>query len=313
MNNETENNVKDKKPSKRTYIIAAVCFVLLLIGALIVASLNQEPKPDPESEKIIRQAASGQLQKNLNELTEEDLATIEVLYLNGKELCDFKMLEKLTNLQQLRLSALRYPENAIPEWMKILAKLGIFDINKRFALDLSPLKKLQNLQSLTIVSTQIKNYKPLFSLKKLQRLNLSMRSKDDHGMIADLVPIKELINLQSLELSFTNISDLEPIKEFKYLQLLDLYETQVSDLEPIKNLSNLQYLDISGTQVSNIEHLRGLTKLQRMNLIGTPVSDLESLKNLTQLKTLVINNCKNITDQQVEDLQKALPNLKIIR
>ena len=49
--------------------------------------------------------------------------------------------------------------------------------------------------------------------------------------------------------------------------------------------------------------------------LGLPpfVSDLEPIKKLPYLQTLTLYNSKNITNEQVEDLQKALPNLKIER
>ena len=49
------------------------------------------------------------------------------------------------------------------------------------------------------------------------------------------------------------------------------------------------------------------------DLDDTQVIDLEPIRNLINLKQLFLRNCKNITDEQVEDLQKALPNLEIKR
>ena len=67
------------------------------------------------------------------------------------------------------------------------------------------------------------------------------------------------------------------------------------------------------TDVSNIEPLKKLTNLQELIIDGSEVSDLRALMGLKNLKRLHIGDCKNITDQQVEELQKALPNLKIQR
>ena len=56
-----------------------------------------------------------------------------------------------------------------------------------------------------------------------------------------------------------------------------------------------------------------MTNLEILDLQVTLISDLEPLKKLTNLKTLYIKDCPNIIDEQVEDLQKALPNLQIDR
>ena len=66
----------NKKLSKYKYIIAVVCCVLLVIVTLVFAALRWEPEPDPKSEKIIRKAAAKELNKDPNELTDEDFAKI---------------------------------------------------------------------------------------------------------------------------------------------------------------------------------------------------------------------------------------------
>jgi hypothetical protein len=224
-----------KKFSKTKIVFTAVCFVLLMIFVLAVAVLNQEPKPDPASEKIIRESVAIELGKEPNELTGEDLAKItsfgpEVYErdfyvtsgrrrINDIELADIKIFEKFTNLQELKLEHIRYPDKDIPKWMKILGSLGIIDLQERFALDLTPLEKLTNLQLLYIFDIPIKNIRPLAGLNSL-------------------------ISLQ-------------------------LYNTQISDLTPLKGLTNLKRLDLTDSS--------------------------------------------GFTNQQVEELQKALPNLEIRR
>lgn len=56
MKNENEKiNDKQKRSSLHRCILAAICVVLLIICALFAASLRWEPKPDLESERIIRE------------------------------------------------------------------------------------------------------------------------------------------------------------------------------------------------------------------------------------------------------------------
>jgi Leucine-rich repeat (LRR) protein len=230
-----------KKPSWRKYILVAVFLALLITASLVYIYFTREQVPDPASENIIRQAAAKQLKKDPNELTELDFAKVIGLYLTGKKLKDIYFLEKFPHLEALYMEAVYLPEKDIPKWMKILARMGIYDLSKRFVLDLSPLAKLSNIQSLVI----------------------------SWNWINDIEPLSELVNLKELNLSKTMVSDLEPTKNLTNLQELYLHETNISNLEPIKNLKNLKILDI--------------------------------------------RNCINITDEQVEDLQKALPELKIYR
>ena len=94
---------------------------------------------------------------------------------------------------------------------------------------------------------------------------------------------------------------------------LYVYDTSVAHLEPLKGLSKLITLNVSGTRVTDLEPISGLTNLQRLDIERTQISDLEPIRGLKILQGLTIINCENITDEQVDDLQNTLPNLKIYR
>ena len=65
---------------------------------------------------------------------------------------------------------------------------------------------------------------------------------------------------------------------------------------------------------AGLSHLTGLTKLSALDLVGTRITDagLAHLKSLSNLKTLEVGDT-HVTDAGARELQKALPNLKIIR
>jgi hypothetical protein len=248
-----------KKPSRRKYIIAAGIIFLCILSGLIYRAMTWEQKPDPASEAKIRRDAAGWffqetgLKKDPNELTEEDFKQIRKLELGSlkglpmpsnykTELADIKLLEKFIGLENLFFGETNYPADKIPKWMVFLAKYGFIDLNERFALDLSPLRNLNNLQELYFVGTSVRDFTPLSSL------------------------------------------------------------------------TNLKSLFIVNPNVRNCDTLKNLANLQDITLIGE-VPDISSLKGLKNLKTLSILSPVNITneqlDGQIEDLQKALPNLTI--
>ena len=94
--------------------------------------------------------------------------------------------------------------------------------------------------------------------------------------------------------------------------------TNVSDtaLVNLAALPRLQILDLNNTHVTDagLIQLKGLATLEGLGLGATQVTDagLKYLKRLPQLKTLYLRDTK-ITDAGAIDLERALPNCKIIR
>jgi len=179
-----------KEKTKKTlffkrHIIAACCIFLLAIVAFAVAIIRWEPKPDPASERIIREAAARLLDKDPNELKDSDFAKIIEFSFHGKTdqneflyvppwvatvLADIRLLKKFTNLERLDLISIRYPPANVPKWMKYLSKYGIIKLSNKFAIDLSPIQNLHALKKLRLNNAQIDDIKPLKNLTNLEIL-----------------------------------------------------------------------------------------------------------------------------------------------
>ena len=227
----------------------------MITAVLAFIYFTQEKNPDSASEKIIREAAINSLYNNRYKLTEDELARLKqfsasdskiiekimnpmnpfdltendfakvtVLSIWQGELSDITLLEKFSNLQELIIFDVHRPKSAIPKWTEFLSKLGIYDLNNRLALDLSPLKKLSNLQKLEILHTPVRNCNSLSSLKDLRKLVLA------YNQFSNLEPIKGLKNLEELYITGTDVSNLEPLKE-----LTNLHELRAEDCKNIEN------------------------------------------------------------------------------
>ena len=61
--------------------------------------------------------------------------------------------------------------------------------------------------------------------------------------------------MQVLWLYNTQVTDLEPLRELTQLEGLNLQSPQVSDLAPLRDLTQLQWLTLAGTQVSDLSPL----------------------------------------------------------
>ena len=150
------------------------------------------------------------------------------------------------------------------------------------------------------------------NLTQLQQLELGFTKVTDAG----LGHLKGLTQLRLLGLACTYVTDagLEHLKGCTKLQTLWLGFTKVTDagVKRLKGLTRLELLDLGGTKVTDagLQHLNGLTQLRSLWLWHTQVTDagLAHLKGLTQLRDLYLSSTK-VTDAGLEHL-KGLSQLQ---
>ncbi|WP_176159633.1 NACHT domain-containing protein [Prosthecobacter debontii] len=179
--------------------------------------------------------------------------------------------------------------------------------------DLTPLAGLSGLKLLDLTGcTGLSDLAPLEGLSGLQWLYLSNCTG-----LSDLAPLARLFGLQDLDLSnCTGLSDLEPLAGLSNLRALNLLNcTGFRDLAPLAALSGLQSLGLLGcTGLSDLAPLEGLSGMWVLYLIGcTGLSDLAPLAGLSSLRILDLSGCSGVTEEQVEELRKALPECDIIQ
>ena len=131
---------------------------------------------------------------------------------------------------------------------------------------------------------------PLKALSQLQTLYLS------YNQISDYSFLKELGQLQTLDLSSNRISDYSFLKELGQLQTLDLSSNRISDYSFLKELGQLQSLDLRGNQINDILFLGELGQLQTLNLSSNQINGISFLGELGQLQTL------NLSSNQISDI-----------
>jgi hypothetical protein len=135
-----------------------------------------------------------------------------------------------------------------------------------------------------------------------------------------MAQLKGLTKLLALDLSGSDVTEsgLSHLEGLTELSDLQLGFTQATDsaIAHVRGLANLSDLNLRSTRVTDagLSHLTGLTKLSALDLVATRITDagLAHLKSLRDLKTLELRDTQ-VTDTGARELQKALPNLKIIR
>ncbi len=165
--------------------------------------------------------------------------------------------------------------------------------------ELVPLSALTNLRELYLdQSWMIKNISPLKDLTNLQKLNLQS------NIVEDISALKNLIELKYLNLKENPIKDLSPIGNLRKLEELWLgYNNDDGDLTFITELKNLTLLWITVGKVKDVTPLKDLNNLKKINFDWNNISDLSPLSNLKQLEWLYLDKNQVIDITPLESLE----------
>jgi len=177
--------------------------------------------------------------------------------------------------------------------------------------DLSPY-----LTKFDIYNAELSDLSPLWNIKFLK----SFKYYSSHNFTLDIVQIKNLINLESLELNgLLKINNFINLKEFipadrithedltnltllKNLRILDLEDTKIINIDFIEKILNIKKLNISNTKVQNVDILKNILTLRSFDLSNTRISDIrvlsgrKDLKLITKDTSLKICSPKNTKD-----------------
>lgn len=171
------------------------------------------------------------------------------------------------------------------------------------------IEKLKELQWLTLSSKNLSSLKPLETLNKLLRLDISISNDAGHHTDIDGMPG----NLEALVMGEPdNITNVDAIGKLKRLKYIDVSWLKNKDLTLFKNLTDLETMELAAFK--QLESLEGLTKLKRLRISSTkiasmkPVSKLENLEYLKiyNSKIKVIEGLENKNHLRVVDLGKSL-------
>ncbi len=232
---------------------------------------------------------------------------------------DLACLEALPKLDTLDLSG-THVSNAGLASLEGLAQLAFLNLDQTKITDagLEHLKGLTNLQELSLGNTRVTDA-GLAHLEKLSKLQLLVLDQTPITN-AGLAHLKNLKQLQTLNLQGTQLTDdcLNYFAMLSHVQKLDISETTITSagLRRLKEIPRLRSLTLGGFLITDddLKCLKDLPYLESLTLIHTINSDagLEHLKGLENLYRLSLTNT-NVTDAGIQDLQKALPHLKISR
>lgn len=283
---------ESKKRKCRPWVILLTLFISLYAIFLYIKNTNVEAYNTfrywiNPNEKMFDEIIAGKLNKYALELTSKDFNKIDKLHLSESDLKNIKPITKLKNLQTLSITNLK--------------------IN-----NIKPLSKLTNLQSLSLRDLDIGSLKPLSNLKKLRELDIQqvgipykqpsritysireflripIKNHNRGRKPISINPLKKLTKLEMLRIENCRVKSFKPVKKLKKLNTLHLYYPNISNIKPLSGLKSLKYLYVRDKKLANVKYLKSLTNLERLVIAG------------------------NLKEEEIYELQKALPNLKIER
>ncbi len=191
----------------------------------------------------------------------------------------------------------------VPGMPVVEVDLGAFDVNDDDLVVLKPLKHLRKLALGSGINGG--GLKEIKDLKNLQELNLTFTAVGDDA----LKHLKELKHLKTLTLGQTLVTDagLKELGELKDMEELDLDGTAVTDvgMKAIAGMPRLKRLILGGTKITNagLKEINVLKNLVVLDLDHTKMSDdgLMEIKKFTELQVLFLNGAK-ITDRGLKEL-----------
>jgi hypothetical protein len=98
---------------------------------------------------------------------------------------------------------------------------------------------------------------------------------------SDISMLRNLPELQWLDLSSNGIRDIGVLTRLNKLKYLQLRSNQVCDLSPLAGLSELQWLFIGQNEITDVSPLLGLKNLEHLEVQGNPISqeDIEKMRS----------------------------------
>ena len=262
-----------------------------------------------------------------------NLQQLEKLRISGNQVTDLRPLIGLSSLRHLEAA-----RNQVSDASAVGSMPGLLtlDLSDNPMGDFSGLKKLPNLQTLRLENTGIgdEDLPALYEMKRLTRLYLER----NEGITAEAMSALEnrlpkcgisygtlvytvqlggedfRTDVTEICVEGTELSSLYGFEKFDCLETVRLGRNRIQSVSAMQNAhcrERIRYLDLSFNLIEDISPLGTLSNLETLDLRNNQISSLVPLRRLTNLKKLYISG-NPLTDEQVEELRRALPDCDIV-
>ena len=167
------------------------------------------------------------------------------------------------------------------------------------------IEEVEQLEQLDLTGRNLSDIACLSQLTHFTSLYLS------NNRLSKLQPLSKHRKLLALTLDGNKLEDLSPLAALTELNLLSCDSNQVSDLKPLAQLNHLKYLYLGNNGIARLDPLKELGNLVALDLSANKISDLSPLYGLSKLETIGLFDNANLTLNEIEKLQQALPGCTI--
>lgn len=130
--------------------------------------------------------------------------------------------------------------------------------------------------------------------------------------LTNLSGLKELSQIEDLNISGHDLVDLKGLEHFDNLEFLNCTSNQITTIEHILHLNKLKSLNLQDNRLFNLRGVEKLTELTYLNcLYNSTLKSVSKVRLLPNLRTFKVDNYKTIVRLELEDLEKERPNLDI--
>jgi len=264
---------------RRRAVFVCLASVLTFLGALAFQKFPAFSTQNTEGivfqEPQIEEAARLILQKDpAEQLTEEDLLTIDTLLIFGNEVAlDDDSFDAYVN-------SFANNEGTVQR-----GSISLLD-------DLAHFK---NLRRLSLAYQSIEDISPLSQLKYLELVDLR------NSPVNDISPLSNMTSLSSLVLFDTNVTDLTSLNDCYHLRLLDIGYTPIDSLAALEGLDELEILLIRKGSLHSLEGIESFPMLEEIYLSENAIMEFSPLLALPRLQLVELSEDMRPYIEQIED------------
>ncbi|CAL6024617.1 leucine-rich_repeat domain-containing protein [Hexamita inflata] len=220
--------------------------------------------------------------------SKEQLKELKATFENSsKHNLDFIQDTKYTSqfINQIQNNQLRIFENDL-ESIRFCSYLNVNELILTNCINISFGVVPNNIQKLTVNNCYLTT-KKIIGIEKihLRELNLGLNALTDDC----LEIIKQLKEIERLDLSMNRLEKIDNISELKQLKSLDLNQNRIKQIDCLEQLTELENLDISFNQVSQIVKLENLVNIKVLNVSHNKINTIQCLAKMKNIVSLDIS------------------------